>query len=261
MQLLTRAQMRERIRRDRLGIVTPKEMNLATAADGDAPTYQPDPSNNQINAAIEEALAELNSDVFFSGSNGLISVSIGAQTGTGTYRYGLTGAIGGYTGSGQINNIRHAHWTPAGTGTSAIMLEAKTFRELDRDRPDWPNTPVGMPEIYLIESYDLHLFPSPSTAGTLSLQAGLSMLSPLDDTDTVGQLPADFTPVLLDMATVRLLPNLIGDAEMIGRAKLLIPRAEAGKQRMKVWYLTQMQDRQAGITHRRHRPQFTGRRR
>lgn len=259
MELLTRANMRERIRRDRLGIITPLQMSLASAAAGDVPTYQPDPSNESINAAIEEALAELNSDIFFATGSSLIPISVAAQTANGPYRINLQTAISSYTALGQINTTRHVHWTP--TSGPVINLTPRTFLELNRDYQDIYNTPVGMPNFYSIEGYQILLFPAPSVVGTLYLEAGLSMLSPTSDTDTVGQLPADFMPVIMDMATVQLIPTLIGDVEMQARAQMLVPRAANGKLRVAKWFSDQQQGSDNNITHRSHRSWFTGRRR
>jgi hypothetical protein len=260
MEQLTRAQMRERIRRDRLGITTPSMMALSTAAEGDCPTYQPDPNNDAINAAIEDALAEVNGEIFFNGSSGTIPVAVAAQTAAGLYTFSLMTAISSYTSAGQINNINHAHFTPTASGV-ARRLKPKTQMELDRDRPDWMNTPVGLPEYYSIDAYNLSLLPSPSEAGTLYLNTGLSMLAPVDDTDTIDQLPNDFLPVIMDMATVNMIPILIGNVEMQQRAQMLVPRAQQGKYRLKLWYLSQMRDRKDGVTFRSNRPYFTGRRR
>lgn len=256
---LNRAQLRERIRRDRLGIVTPIEMNLSTAAEGDAPTYQPDPSNNVINAAIEEALSEINGDIFFSGSSGMIPIVVAAQTTGPYYQIDLQTAITSYTGTAQINNVSHAQWTP--DDGNATRLIAKSFRELDRDRGDWMNAPVGVPQNYIIDSYNLYIYPAPSSAGTLNLMTGLSMLSPVDDTDTIGQLPADYHPTIMDMAAVRCIRTMIGNIEMQARLPILVPQIIEGKRLIRRWYISQMQDRQDGVTHRSNRPYFTGRRR
>lgn len=260
MILLTRAQLRERIRRDRLGILTPLGENLSTAAEGDPPTWQPDPNNDTINAAIEESLAELNQEIFFSGSNGQVPLAVTVQTANGPYRVqNLITAIPGYTAVGQVNNISHVQWTP--TSGPSVPLLPKTFLEMRRDFPDYNNTPPAVPSHYIIDSYDLYTYPAPVEAGTLYMLMGLSMLSPTDDTDYIGQLPADFNPLVMDMAAVRAGRTVIGDVEMQARVALILPAIAEGKKRLKVWYISQMQDRQAGVTHRSTRPYFTGRRR
>lgn len=247
---LTRRQMREKIRINRLGVLTPVQMGITGAVDGDAPTQQPDPSNAQINDAIDDALSWINAEVGFNGSTDVLSFAVTAQTADGSYQKLLSdSAITGY--ASQIKDVRSCGWV-SGTDDE-IHLKSNTFEDLERTRRDWRIEPVGTPIYYIIESYAIYLWPSPDTAGTVYMRAGLSLSGPASDSETIAQLPSEFFPVVMDLAAMLCCQGMPGDIEMQARIPGLQQRVGKGVALIRKWYNDTNKKYQGSFTHRSHR--------
>lgn len=250
MQALTRAQMRERIRRGRFAITTPFLMRVQGAEEGDAPPNEPWPDNLTLNDAIEEAVSICNNEVGFHGTSERISYSVTAQTATGPY-YIQTDRIH-FTPRGTVNSIRGAWWINSGD-TDSVYLEPVTYDVLIRDHPGWGELEVGTPKYILMDAGKVGLLPGPDTAGTLELLLGMSMTSPVGDIDTLGYFPADHYGLVMDIAAKEIADSLPGDYEMDLRSKRLASRIERKMRNLVDWFQSQTEEHEPVIAFESYR--------
>lgn len=182
---LNRAEARDYIRR-KLQITPP--VDYGTGAVGEQPTYFPDPSNAAINQALDDALSEYVVRVGYQVAPA-VAFSIAAQTANGAYLFAINGLPGQPYAQG-FHEIRRMSWTPTGGVNQTLRAVDRHF--LDSKRMEWQNDVPGQPLRYWIEGGNVYVHPAPSTAGTLTIMAGMGVAGYMTDDDTIENLPADY---------------------------------------------------------------------
>jgi hypothetical protein len=195
-------------------------------------TSQPTPSNAHIDQAVNEALADINRYCNLAETSTDISISVAAQTANGAYRHSL-GLLAATYPHISIQQVRVAYWND---GTAVERLTPTSRSEMDRDESSWQNTDNATPDKYWIEAGQICLYPSPLSAGTLviSCTTGLS----LDEADgsVPTEIPADYHPVICDMAAALVASATPEDTEMASRYSMLAERVVAGREDILRWY-------------------------
>lgn len=225
MEALTRRDIRERVRHN-LNKRTAKDEN-SSAVVGDPASTHPWPSNAFLNEKIDDALRLLNAECNI-GHVQDIEVSVESTTDDGPQRVRLRGVVttnddGHGTDFGSVNTIKRAYLTVSGTNYPLTPLDRE---EYDRAGRRWEEEDAGTPRYYWIEGSDLYLLPGTDTDATLHLMAGTGIIGFASDADTILQLPNDFHPVAVDLATELVAESQQEDAEMASYASLY---------RAKVW--------------------------
>src|SRR5687767_4669076 len=98
------AEMRDHIRRAKLNITPPVDIDPEQYTVGVQPLNRADPSNPQINAAISEAVKAVNRKCGFAGTGRVVeTASIAAQTADGIHWLSWTDAMVGTRGDGALS--------------------------------------------------------------------------------------------------------------------------------------------------------------
>jgi len=222
--------MREWVR-THSAVTTPLQRGIPGAKAGDAPTWQPQPTNAAINTGILDAVSKANQYIGLSGTPTIRELPIDAQTNDGPFIIDLS-AIKGFP-ERALNSIRRAWWND---GTTSTRLYPVILSSLDRVSDPYLSYAAGVPYRFAIEGYSLYLMPSPSTSGTLQFMAGASISGPIDDNDSFDQIPSDYDICLLCMALVEVCKMYPNDVEMSRRAEMYAPDATAGLERLSAWF-------------------------
>ena len=249
-QLLTLAQMRDAVRRE-LNITPPIDEAIPGAREGDCPTAWPHPSNALINQSVRWAISKINRQTGFIGSNDFITLAIAAQTANYPLQISLQANVPN-TATFQINTVRRVSFLATGAVTETLLFPT-TMYQLDREERPWASIPPAAPRFYLIEGGTLWLTPAPNVAGTLRLMCGLGLISPQVDTDTLGQLPSDYYPVVIDIVKAHLQANQIEDAVSEAALRVSIPQAEQGIRDIAEWLGGQAETLQPSLIFESHR--------
>lgn len=233
MDSLTRAEMRERVRHN-LSKRTARDENANNNV-GDPASTHPHPSNSFLNEKIDEALRTINAECRL-GHVQDIEVSVAATTSDGAQRVKLRTVTGETpeglrTGFGDINVVKRAYLE---VGTSLYPLTPIDREEYDRSRRRWEEEDAGTPRHYWLEGTDLYLLPGTDSAATLHLMVGTGVIGFSGDADTLLQLPNDYHPVIVDLATQLVAESQQLDTEMASFAALY---------HAKVWGAGNSQDR------------------
>lgn len=234
MPLQTRGQMRDAIRRH-LNIVPPIDDPVAfpDAQAGDEPEYAPRPSNPKLNMFLENTVSDLNLASGTQFLTGIVRVPVDAQTENGPVRIGLEGDEFSGAAGFEIHQIRDAWWeiaaTDEGSTTATRYLTAVDLDTLARERFRYHSYPPGLPYRYAVEGYAIWLIPAPTTAGTLVLRAGLGVLPPLHDRDTLHQFPSDCGSAFIDIVAAEVASSEIDDSSMQDLGRILLPKAQESR--------------------------------
>lgn len=232
MDLLTRGEMRDAVRRH-LSIVPPIDDPEAfpDAKPGDAPDYAPRPTNPDIDMRIGNKVSDLN---LASGSNfrtAIVSVPVAAQTANGPIRISLEGQNFDGATEFQINQVRDAWWQANDTGAVRIMT-AWSLDTLSRELYRYQSYPPGIPYRYAIEGYAIWLVPAPAADGLLFMRTGMGIFPPLNDLDTLHDLPADCASAFVDIVAADCAMSMVDDATMQVLAQTLVPQAQQSEKRI-----------------------------
>ena len=235
----TLGQMKDQIRRH-LGITPPIDDPevYPHAMPGDAPDYAPVPTNPTIEQFIQNAVSDINLDAGSGFETNILSRDVEAQTENGPLRIPLSGE--GFTINGQvaetldgfsINRVRDAWWIMEDGGATRLMW-ARDLDTLARDRYRYMSYPPGTPFRYAIEGYAIWLIPAPAAAGTLQIRAGLGILPPLTNSDTLNGMPADCASSFVDIVAFEIADAMPDNPEMQAKVARLAPKAERSRQRI-----------------------------
>lgn len=222
MPLLTRAQMRDGIRR-RLKRVPAADVGLGDV--GEPLPSQPWPANATINAAIEEALAEINRRCRMGVRSEPLQIDVTAQTDEGPYRVNLAYAAADWDDAA-ITGIDDCWYVTSGGDT--CLLQATSRDQHIRDNPEHMTAEPGTPQYYWLDGTVLNLWPAPSDAGTIYILAGDVLKPPKHDLAYIDGLNPDEYPVVMDIVARDLAVQMGDDAEMQAVAAFLGPKAESG---------------------------------
>ncbi len=209
---MNRAQMRDWIRRA-LQIPPPIDTQLAGRYEGQAPPWRPEPSNPLINQAIEAAC-------------NLVVREVPGLDQLRTAQYALTGSTD--TGPAELSLYDDSGLVgPDATGILKVVWKAGDTRKplepantfiLTRMQ-DINAVGAGTPSLYAVSGRSLYILPRPNVDGIIEVLYGASVLPPASDSDTIAGLPSQFIPCVLHLAIVELGKYMVGDNEMLTRAK------------------------------------------
>lgn len=232
---MNRAQMRDWLRRN-LGIQPPIDTQLEGAKAGDAPSWQPDPSNASLDQAIRDACAFVNRELRLTDAGSVTSISVTAQTADGPYWLEMNHQITGLR-PGSVVGVKAAWWN---NGTDRRQLTPITLEELERDGVRYLDEPVGDPRWYVVSGYRLGVYPAPSAAGTLEGRFTTGLLAPESDAQSFQQIPEEYEQCPLYLALVLIAKVVPDDMEMLTRAKAFEPEASQGLLQLGRWYNSQV---------------------
>lgn len=226
------AHARDEIRR-RLGQVPPIDTSLDGAQAGDAPTWEPSPSNPLLDQCIREACSLITTECGVVDNGNIISVSVNAQTDSVPYMVMLNNLTG--VPSDQVVTVKGAWWADiSGSGDRPLVPQSFAARERVSWR-DWSRAP-GLPAWYAVDNYRVYVMPAPSTAGTLKLRVGLGLIAPDDDISQFHGLPADYVPRILDVVTFMLAIVTPADTDMAARLPALKLKRDEAIEAIKRWW-------------------------
>lgn len=233
-QVLNRAQLRDAIRR-KLNITPP--IDLAQGNIGDQPANRGNPSNFQMNDAIQEAVYDLNRRCNFHVNNNInISVPAISPSVLGPYEINLNVAAvqsNPVLGIASINDVRRAEFIQS--GGAYYRLEPTDYREVDLARTDYKTTPPGTPRQYWIEGYKLYVYPSQAVSGVINLICGTGLLAYQTDEDVLSQIPLDYQDVIQYLAIQILMSGQTMDKEAKERMAVFAQLAEQGVMDVNRW--------------------------
>lgn len=230
---MNRAQGRDWVRRT-LGIIPPVDAQVPGAKPGDAPPWQPDPSNPLINQAFDNAASYIAGELGVVDAGDAVSVSVAAQTDAGPYWQDLRELEG--VRSGSVIGVRRAWWND---GSQRTLLTPIGFDELDRDGRNWRDEDPGTPLYRDVQNYRLAVFPAPASAGTLEVEVTSSLMAPLHDGEGFEQLPLAFETDMLYCVAFEVAMVLPDDTEMASRAKMLEGARQNAVARITRWMRSQ----------------------
>lgn len=206
--------MRDAIRR-RLGIVPAVD---AGGREGDPVATYPWPSNKAINAAIDEALAEINREAELTrGTEQEWFLQPQSEPGPASLPRVMLQRPG---------SIQEAYWYCNGRKEK---LKPSTREEMARDNKDWLNTPPGTPTTYVDGTQYIWIWPAPASPGSVIFYVSNPLVMPDLDDATVTELPLDYLPIICDMAAAALALSVPDDDEMLTRAQAYVAKAQEGK--------------------------------
>lgn len=226
------AEARDNIRR-RLGIVVPIDTTLTNAQAGDAPSWDPHPSNALLDQIIREACSYITTECGITDTGNVISVSVAAQTASVPYLVELSNLPG--VPSNQVVTVKAAWWADS-TGSGDRPLYPQSFAARERvSWRDWSRA-VGLPAWYAVDSYRVYIMPGPEAAGTLKLRVGLGLLAPDDDISHFHGIPEDLVPRVLDVADFLLASVTPADVDMAARLPAFKLRCDDAVDALKRWW-------------------------
>jgi len=245
MNLLTLAEIRDDIRRFYNGRCPSDSGDLSLV--GQPFANQPHPSNQLINMCVQRAVSEVNRKVRWGSS--VLTTAITLQTANGPLAVPLTQFQ--TQGGPQINIVRRAWWNDS--VNNSVLLYPRSIDAIERDRIDWMDQAPGIPNLYWVEGYTLYLWPAPNLDGTLGVRAGMGLLAPLSDVDTVKECPADYLPVFEDIVMAEVCAAQPDDS--VAQAKLAFfgPKADRGKIEIASLFNDLSAQQQAGIAYKSNR--------
>lgn len=215
---MTRAQLRSYVRR-RLGRIPGEDVGLEVGTPNPA---QPLPTNAELDAAIDSALADIGRSIPTRREELVVQWAPTTQEGPAVIPLQWTG----------IMDVSEVVVSTAG-GSS--RLEPTTRERITRDSPGWHETPAGTPTNFWIEPGYLYIWPNPINATTIRAYGGISMeLDAADDAELLW-IPANHHRTIGDLAAAMIAAAHPGDAEMAARVQLLYAESEAGKARLLEW--------------------------
>ncbi len=188
---------------------------------GDPSVSQKKPSNEQINAQINESLAELNLMSGISMPAQPIAYAVPAQTANGPVSIDLTGYPGG------INSVMSAWWSDS-SGNITPLTYTSSY-DLGRDYTIYAAINPGTPLQLFVEGYKAWLQPGNDAAGTLFIRANVGLLAPQNDQDPIGQMSTDETAGLAIIVAAELAATEVDDQVMRSRLQYLTPKAQMWK--------------------------------
>jgi len=231
--VLTRAQLRDAVRRE-LGQIPTFDLSGSTADIGIQPTTYPEPRNAALNQAIDFAVEEILAFAKVTKNATSIGIPVPAQTANGPYQFSMWDL----SPQGNVTTVNHLTWMP--TSTTVQRLLPTSREELDRNGTLWEGMAPGTPTNYWIEGDLISLYPAPSSAGTLSMQANQSAWSEASNQDgEVPRLvPIEYVQLLVQCAAFNIAVRYTGNVEMSNRAKMLKPLVEDGKSKFRYEHVT-----------------------
>lgn len=245
-QSYTQAQLRDAVRRQVR--VRPPIDFIPGALAGAVPPTQPNPSNPLLNQLIDKVVSKVNRKTRGGQTTTPINIAVAAQTANGPLTIPLAS---GWTGAAsfQINKIKHVWYVEAGaTSSQALTWQSANFE--DSFNTYWQDMAPGLPTTAWVQGYQLNIWPAPDTAGTLYATAEMGVNNPLNDADTLGQLPADMYPVIIDNVVLELCAIQPDDAVYAAQAQLIGPASMDGLQDLIGWINTQNGNYQSGLQFR-----------
>lgn len=229
------AQSRDVVRR-RLGQVPPIDTTLAGAKPGDAPSWDPSPSNAAINQCISEACSMITTECGVVDNANVIEVPIDAQTDNGPYLVPLNTLTGQPTD--QVVTVKNAWWADTSEGGDRPLVP-QSFEGRERvNWRDWSREP-GLPAWYAVDNYRVYLMPAPANGGTLKLRVGLGLIAPMDDISEFHGVPADYVPRIIDVAVFLLASINPADTDMGARLPAMKLKRDEAIYSIRQWYNTQ----------------------
>lgn len=227
---LTRAQMRDAIRRD-LQILPP--FDQGTGIEGEQPSYARFPSNAVINQKLNEALAYLSAKVGYS-VNTDYEIEVDVTTENGAQGFSLSDPRDGM-GIATVDDVRQVLWDD---GTTTYLLQPRNYHEMDRAGWQWQNESPGVPRWYWIEGYTLYILPGSGTAGTLRCIIGDGMTTYTNDASTIQGLPVTYHTGVQYIADMLIAASQPQDAEMRNFYAMYKPMAAEWVEQIGQWYNT-----------------------
>lgn len=195
---LTRPLLRDSVRR-RLGIQPP--IDAGTGINGQEPADVKWPSNQVINQAIADTLREISNKLGDNISTG-VTISVPATTNDGMQYISLRG-VDGCSTQNAVDFVKRAVWTSGAAGTPQYRLYPTSVYELDRMQVTMDIMPPADPTQYVVEGYEIGLWPGALYGGTLTLYVGTGFFGFTDDTSPLTNLPQDWQNVLEDGAAAK----------------------------------------------------------
>lgn len=222
---LSRAMMRDEIRRKLNKVPLIDQTNILTDAGKPSPQY-PNPTNRQIDATLDEATREINKLCQFH-VNTTLTVPVVAVSSSipGPLYIPINSlALSANAGlPGSINQIRKVSYSSPSVPLIPVPILAKSRQELDRLQIQYDQYTPGVPQYWWMEGYQLALSPAPASAGNLLIVAGTALCGFLSDEDTIDQIPADYNTVWITYAVVELAKRDTRNVEMVNIAQAYAP--------------------------------------
>lgn len=227
---MNRAQMRDWLRR-MLGIQPPVDTTLPNVKAGDAPSWQPDPSNARLNQAIADACAALNRRLRLTDKQEPVAIPVAGQTDKGPLWVPLGNPYDALP-AGAITSVAGAVWHAGGARQT---LRAASLETLRAEYGTVEDTAPGTPTHYAVERYRVCLWPAPASAGTLELRVTTGLLAPQTDNEGFAQLPAEYDQCILYTALVDVAKGMAEDAAMAAIAENYKMEAARGEDELARW--------------------------
>lgn len=241
MSLLTRAEMRDEIRR-MIGILPPIDLVPSIGAlPGAQPSNYPVPTNQQINSCLTNAISNINRECQYHVNVYNVPVAAGGTSTYGPYAISMedftpnTSATAIFTPSGLVNNILRVLWTPQG-GQPNNLIQPISRDNLDRSGvSNYQNLLPSQPTWWYVEGYTVYITPAQDAAGTYTFTCGTGLVGLQTDADVLDQCPDQYqntfyyeTIKLIGMANPQ-------DVELQSLVQTYGQMAEAGKRDWKAW--------------------------
>lgn len=240
-KLYTRAEFRDSIRR-KMGIVPPIDVSMSNPA-GAQPTNFPDPTNQQINDALTDAISDINRECGFHVTGFLVPVA--AQAGT------IVGPFGIYLGDLQPNtsttpilspnarvlDVLRVLWVPD-SSVIPVLIQPVYRDSIDRSGvSQYYSAYPSQPQQWYVEGYVLYITPAQSETGKYYLTCGTGIADFGCDDGVIDQIPYDYQNIFEYAAIVNIAIGKPMDVEAQSLVQMYAPKASAGINRFKEWKL------------------------
>lgn len=234
----TRRDYREWIRAVGLNIATPYQERLrgtaefADALPGDEPPWAEQPSNYQIDLALQSACFVVNQQVNLSDTGQIRRIPVSGTTDNGPLQISLATIPG--LPERSIISIRRLWWDDG--VNPPVLIPPFILSDADnRNDPYMADSP-SVPMRQSIEGYYLYLDPPPATAGFIRFMAGCGVLFPETDDQSYDQIPAAYDQNVNLIALQFLAKSDSTNATMRVRAADFASDTAAGLERLKAWF-------------------------
>lgn len=243
-KLFTRAEFRDEVRRS-MNIVPPIDVSLSNPA-GAQPFNYPNPTNQQINQAFQQAISQTNREAGFHVTEYTLPVAAIDATTEGPFGIYLgdltpntTGSTVAFPPKGIINDVQRLLWLPAAAGSVPVLVLPKFRDNLDRSGNSsyYRTFPAAIPQFWYIEGYTLYVTPSQSTTGSYILTVGTGLANFACDDDTLDQVPIDYQDIFTFGAVYLISIAQTNDVEADDRASKYGPLFIQGIKRFKEFKL------------------------
>lgn len=214
---MNRAEMRDFLRRA-LNKVPAIDVGIGPdggeAKKGDPAPSTPQPTNPQINQAIDTAISRIS--MAFNGlyDPELRRLDVAAQTANGPFYIDLQ-RIGLGLANGSVFQVVTAKWYVS--GSTPLNLTQASIENWDQDRPQWGSMPPGLPTKILTGGTKIGLWPAPAAAGELEVTVGVRLKLGPGDLDTLDGLFEDELIAVMDIAKSELAATQPRDEVMQAR--------------------------------------------